>query len=82
MAQDNQVRESAVNVKVMEIERNADPAVLWLRARQLCYLGGSCTSERRDRWYSAIEDDVPADLADGLKADEVAARPTVRHSSQ
>ena len=30
----------ALNVKLVEIQTSADPAVLWLRARQLCYLGG------------------------------------------
>ena len=40
----------------MEIQTSADPAVLWLRARQLCYL--------------APKDGMPADLANSLKADE------------
>ena len=31
---------SALNVKVMEIQTSADPAVSWLRARQLCHLDG------------------------------------------
>ena len=42
--------------QVMEIQTSADPAVLWLRARQLCYLGP--------------KDGMPADLANSLKADE------------
>ena len=31
---------SALNVKVMETHTSADPGVLWLRAGQLCHLGG------------------------------------------
>ena len=66
--------ESALNVKVMEIETSADPAVLWLRARQLCYLGGHApqSGEIIEPHPSPpkSKDDMPADLADTLKADE------------
>ena len=56
------LRLPALNVKVNEIQTRADPAVLWLRARQLCYLG--CHAPEKSK------DVMPADLADSLKADE------------
>ena len=54
---------------MMEIETSADPAVLWLRARQLCYLGGHVPqSGEIVGILQKLQDDT--DLADSLKADE------------
>ena len=55
----------------MEIETSADPAVLWLRARQLCYLDGHVPqSGEIVGILRKLKDDMPTDLADSLKADE------------
>ena len=63
--------EVAMNVKVMEIQTGADPAVLWLRADQLCYLGGhALQSGEIVGILQKLKDDMPADLADSLKADK------------
>ena len=55
----------------MECFTCADLAVLWLRAPQLCYLG-SRTPESGGiiRVLKKLKDDMPADHADSLKADE------------
>ena len=54
----------------MEIETSADPAVLWLRARQLCYLGGHAPqSGEVVGILRKLKDDMPTDLVDSLKAD-------------
>ena len=54
----------------MEIQTSADPAVLWLRARQLCYLGGQALQSGEIIGLQTLKDDMPADLADSLKTDE------------
>ena len=54
----------ALNVKVMEIHTSADPAVLWLRARQLCYLGGHASQSCESIGLLKLKDDMP------LEADE------------
>ena len=55
----------------MESETSADPAVLWLRARQLCYLGGHVPqSGEIVGILRKLKDDMPTDLADFLKAGE------------
>ena len=55
----------------MEIQTSADPAVLWLRARQFCYLGGDAPeSGETIGTLQKLKDGMPADLADTLKADE------------
>ena len=54
----------------MEIQTSAKPAVLWLRARQLCYLGGHAPqSGVIVGILQKLKDDMPADLADS-QADE------------
>ena len=59
---------SPLNVKVMEIQTSADPAVLWLRARQLCYLGGhALESGEIIGILQMLKDDMSADLADSLR---------------
>ena len=63
-------RWSALNVKVMEIQTSADLAVLWLRARQLCYLGGHAPQSGEIIGHPKSKDDMLADLADSLEADE------------
>ena len=60
----------ALNVKVMEIQISADPAVLWLRARQLCYLGGHAPQCEIIGMLLNLKVGMPADLADSLKADD------------
>ena len=56
--------------KFMEIQTSAKPAVLWLRARQLCYLGGHAPqSGVIVGILQKLKDDMPADLADS-QADE------------
>ena len=54
----------------MKNETSADPAVLWLRARQLCYLGGHAPQSGEIIGVLKWKDDMPADLSDTLKADE------------
>ena len=54
----------------MEIQTSADPAVLWLRARQLCYLGGRALESEIIGILQKLKDDMSADLADSQKADE------------
>ena len=54
----------------MEIETSTGPAVLWLRARQLCYLGGHAPQSGEIIDPPESKDGMPADLADTLKADE------------
>ena len=54
----------------MEIESSADPAVLWLRARQLCYLGGHVPQSGEVIGILKLKEDMPTDLAESLKADE------------
>ena len=62
---------ASFEVKVMEIPTSADPAVLWLRARQLCYLGGHAPqSGEIVGILKKLKDGMPTDLADSLKADE------------
>ena len=64
-------RYPALNVKEMEVQTSADPAVLWLRARQLCYLGGHAPeSGEIIGVLQKLKDDMSTDLADSLKADE------------
>ena len=54
----------------MGIQTSAKPAVLWLRARQLCYLGGHAPqSGVIVGILQKLKDDMPADLADS-QADE------------
>ena len=58
----------ALHVKVMEMQTSADPAVLWLRARQLCYLGGhALESGEIIGVLQKLKDDMSADLADSQK---------------
>ena len=54
----------------MEIRASVDPAVLWLRARQFCYLGGHAAQSGEIIENPKSKGDMPADLADSLKADE------------
>ena len=54
----------------MEIETSADPAVLWLRARQLCHLCGHAPQSGEIIGVLKLKDDMPADLADTLNADD------------
>ena len=54
----------------MEIQTSAGPAVLWLRARQLCYLGGHAPESGEMIGRQTLMDDMAADLADSLKAGE------------
>ena len=54
----------------MDIQTSADPAVLWLRARRLCCLGGHAPQSGEIIDHLESKDDMPADLADSLKADE------------
>ena len=54
----------------MEIQTSADPAVLWPRARQLCYLGGHAPQSGEIIGLLKLKDAMPADLADSPKADE------------
>ena len=54
---------------MIEIQTSADPGVFWLRARQLCYLGGHAP-ESGEIGILKLKDDMPADLAYSLKADE------------
>ena len=63
-------RQPALKVKVMEIQSNTDPAVLWLRAPQLCYLGGHAPQSGDIVGLHELQDGMPADLADSLEADE------------
>ena len=59
-----------LNVKGVEIQASAGPAVLWLRARQLCYLGDHAPQSGEIIGLPKLKDDVHTDLADSLKADE------------
>ena len=68
---------AASSAKVMEIQTSADPAVLWLRARQLCFLGGDAPLSGEIIGLQKLKDEMPADLADSLKADRPCA---TRHS--
>ena len=62
---------SALHVKVDEIQTNANPVVLWLRARQLCCLGGHAPeSGDITGILQKLKDDVSADLADSQKEKE------------
>ena len=65
----------ALSVQVMEIQTSADPAVLWLRARQLCHLGSHAPqSGEIVGILQKLKDDMPADLADeGDDRDEPSA---------
>ena len=55
----------------MEIQTSVDPAVLWFRARQLCYLGGHAPESGEIIGICrSLKDDMSADLADSLKAGE------------
>ena len=54
----------------MEIQTSADPAVFWLRARQFCHLGGRAPQSGEIVGLLKLKDDMLADLADTLKADE------------
>ena len=54
----------------MEIQTSADPAVLWLRARQLCCLGGHAPQSGEIIGRQKLKDGMPANLADSLKGDE------------
>ena len=55
----------------MEIQTSLDPAVLWIRARRLWYLGGLAPHSDEIIWHSAeIEGGMHANLADSLKAEE------------
>ena len=55
----------ALSVKVIEIQTSAEPAVLWLRARQLCYLGGhALQSGEIVGILKKLKDCMPTDLAD------------------
>ena len=55
----------------MESQTWADPAVSWIRARQLCYLGGHVPQSGEIVGIpKKPKDSVPTDLADLLKADE------------
>ena len=60
----------SLNVQVMEIQTSAGPAVLWLRARQLCYLGGHALESGEIIGILKLKDDMSADLADFLNPDE------------
>ena len=61
----------ALNVKVMDSETSADPAVLWLRAPQLCYLGGhALQSGEIIGILQKLKDVMPAELADSQKGVE------------
>ena len=47
----------------------ADPAVLWLRVRQLCFLGGHAhASGEIIGIVQKLKDDISADLADSQKS--------------
>ena len=55
----------------MVTQTNDDPAVLWLRAPQLCHLGGYAPeSGEIIVTVQKLKDDMSADLADSQKADE------------
>ena len=55
----------------MEIQTSADPAVLWLKARQLCHLGGHAPESGEIMGIlQKLKDDMSAGLADYQKADE------------
>ena len=55
----------------MEIPTSADPGVLWLRARQLCYLGGyALESGENIDIPQKLKDDMSADLVDCQEHDE------------
>ena len=59
------------NLEVMDIQISADQAVLWLRAHQLCCLGGRAGESGEIIFYSKkLKDGPSADLADYLNADE------------
>ena len=47
----------------------SDPAVLWLSAAALLYLGGHAPQSGEIIDPLKLKDDMPADLADALKAD-------------
>ena len=62
---------SALNVRMMEIPTGADPAVLWLRACHLCYLGGHVPQSGEIVGIpKKLNDSMPTDLADYLNGDE------------
>ena len=67
----------------MEIHTSSDPAVLWLRARQFCYLGGHALESGEITCnLQKLKDDMPTDFADSLKAGEEDRKTDrVRHSS-
>ena len=54
----------------MDIQTSAELAVLWLRARQLCYLGGHAPQSGKIIGILKFKDGMPTRLADSLKADE------------
>ena len=54
----------------MEIQTSADPAVLWLRARQLCHLGGHAPQSGEIIGIWKLKGGMPGDLADSQKPDE------------
>ena len=54
----------------MESQIRADPAVLRLQLRQLCYLGGLALQSGEIIGSPKSKDDMPADLADSQNAHE------------
>ena len=54
----------------MELQTTADPAVLRLRAHQLCYLGRHAPQSGKIIGILKLKDDMPIDLANSVKADE------------
>ena len=70
---------SALNVKVKEIQTTDVSTVLWLKARQLCHLGGHAPeSGEIIGILQKLKDSMPADLADSWKKKKRPARPTMR----